>query len=67
MHKAAGDFMAEWNKAIEEDDRAVEGIKKGGTKRAAPVMDVSAVTICYLCLSKEKYAERTHRHDADMS
>ena len=41
MHKAAGDFMAEWNKAIEEDERAVEGVKKGATKRAAPVMDVS--------------------------
>ncbi|OCF61269.1 hypothetical protein L486_00916 [Kwoniella mangroviensis CBS 10435] len=32
MHKAAGEFMSEFNKSIEEDDRAVESLK-GGTKR----------------------------------
>ena len=36
IHKSAGDFMAEWNRAIEEDDRTVEAIK-GGTKRSAVV------------------------------
>jgi len=34
MHRAAGDFMAEWNRAIEEDERAVESLK-AGPKRAA--------------------------------
>ena len=33
MHRAAGEFMAEWNKAIEEDERAVESLK-AATKRA---------------------------------
>ncbi|WVQ67007.1 uncharacterized protein L199_005199 [Kwoniella botswanensis] len=33
MHKAAGEFMSEFNKSIEEDDRAVESLK-GGTKRS---------------------------------
>lgn len=36
VHKAAGEFMREWNKAIEEDERAVAGPPaKAGTKRAA--------------------------------
>ncbi|WRT70242.1 uncharacterized protein IL334_007237 [Kwoniella shivajii] len=34
MHKAAGEFMGEFNKSIEEDERAVESLK-GGTKRTA--------------------------------
>ena len=33
MHRAAGEFMAEWNKAIDEDERAVGGAVKA-TKRA---------------------------------
>jgi len=33
MHRAAGEFMAEWNRAIEEDSRAVESLKSA-TKRA---------------------------------
>ncbi|WVW86165.1 hypothetical protein I302_108206 [Kwoniella bestiolae CBS 10118] len=33
MHKAAGEFMSEFNRSIEEDERAVESLK-GGTKRA---------------------------------
>ncbi|OCF44617.1 hypothetical protein I317_01504 [Kwoniella heveanensis CBS 569] len=32
MHRAAGDFMAEFNRSIEEDERAIESLK-GGTKR----------------------------------
>lgn len=36
IHKAAGDFMREFNQSIEEDERAVEALpKSGGTKRAA--------------------------------
>ena len=27
MHKAAGDFMAEWNRAIKEDERALDSLK----------------------------------------
>ncbi len=34
IHKAAGDFMKEWNSAIDEDERAAEKLS-GGTKRAA--------------------------------
>ncbi|WVR07687.1 hypothetical protein IAU60_004729 [Kwoniella sp. DSM 27419] len=34
MHRAAGEFMAEFNRSIEDDDRAVESLK-GGTKRGA--------------------------------
>ena len=43
IHKSAGDFMGEWNRAIEEDDRTVEAMK-GGTKRSAAV-DVSRLAI----------------------
>ncbi|WVR00189.1 hypothetical protein IAU59_007331 [Kwoniella sp. CBS 9459] len=32
MHRAAGDFMAEFNRSIEDDERAIESLK-GGTKR----------------------------------
>ncbi|ORX40593.1 SPOC like C-terminal domain-containing protein [Kockovaella imperatae] len=39
MHKAAGEFMAEWNQAIEEDERAVESLK-APTKRAAATVEV---------------------------
>ncbi|ORY33453.1 SPOC like C-terminal domain-containing protein [Naematelia encephala] len=38
MHKAAGDFMAEWNRSIEEDERCAE-VLKGGTKRAVIEVD----------------------------
>ncbi|KAK8853185.1 hypothetical protein IAR55_003887 [Kwoniella newhampshirensis] len=34
MHRAAGDFMKEWNQAIEADDRAEERLT-GGRKRTA--------------------------------
>ncbi|WWC72003.1 uncharacterized protein I206_105962 [Kwoniella pini CBS 10737] len=33
MHKAAGEFMAEFNQSIEDDERAIESLK-GGTKRS---------------------------------
>ena len=36
MHNAAGDFMAEWNTVIAEDERAVETLKSG-TKRSAAI------------------------------
>lgn len=35
MHTVAGDFMAEFNKAIEEDERCVDVPRRGGTKRSA--------------------------------
>ncbi|GFZ48712.1 ATP-dependent DNA helicase II subunit 1 [Saitozyma sp. JCM 24511] len=38
MHKAAGEFMREWNQAIDEDDRCVETMAKGA-KRAAVQVD----------------------------
>jgi len=40
MHKAAGDFMAEWNRAIAEDDRGVEA-PKAASKRANADVDES--------------------------
>jgi ATP-dependent DNA helicase 2 subunit 1 len=43
IHTHAGDFMREWKRAIEEDERAVEGVpsKSAGTKRpAANVADI---------------------------
>lgn len=42
MHKAAGEFMAEWNKSIEEDDRCVE-VLRAPSKRAAATIDVSGI------------------------
>ncbi|WWC64593.1 uncharacterized protein I303_107204 [Kwoniella dejecticola CBS 10117] len=36
MHKAAGEFMLEFNKSIEDDERAIESLK-GGTKRSNKV------------------------------
>lgn len=38
MHKAAGEFMREWNQAIEEDDRCLETMTKGA-KRAVVQVD----------------------------
>ncbi|RSH91860.1 ATP-dependent DNA helicase II subunit 1 [Saitozyma podzolica] len=38
MHKAAGEFMREWNQAIDEDDRCAETMAKGA-KRAAVQVD----------------------------
>lgn len=48
MHKAAGEFMQEWNRSIEEDERVKGdvgiGAGKKGTKRAAiaPAADLDA-------------------------
>ncbi len=36
IHKSAGEFMSEWNRTIDEDERAIETMKSG-TKRAAAV------------------------------
>jgi len=38
IHKSAGEFMKEWNAAVEEDERAVEGLKPA-TKRATIDVD----------------------------
>jgi hypothetical protein len=38
MHKAAGEFMREWNQAIDEDDRCAETMAKGA-KRAVVQVD----------------------------
>ena len=46
IHRAAGEFMAEWNREILDDERAVAVPKKGaGTKRAeAPQPDEGDIT-----------------------
>ena len=46
MHKAAGEFMREFNREIEDDERATQGLSKPG-KRAAGT-DVSDPTCIYL-------------------
>lgn len=45
MHRAAGEFMAEWNRAIEEDDRAVESLK-GAVKRSAAIEVSDQIELC---------------------
>jgi len=37
MHRIAGDFMAEWNKEIEDDERAVASVKAATKRNAASV------------------------------
>lgn len=42
MHKAAGEFMAEWNNAIEDDERSTGTLTAKGTAGKRYFDDVSA-------------------------
>ena len=41
MHRAAGDFMKEWNLCIAEDERAVTSLKGGSKRSAAPATQIA--------------------------
>ena len=61
MHKAAGDFMKEWNMEVDEDERGV-AVAKGSSKRAA--VDVSLILL-YLAVLRWPAMHENKRPAAD--